>query len=199
MSDVNFSEVLLENLGRNTEVFFIEYSNEFMFETRLLQERYILPNVRQGGVSEFIEDEIRRICVSPRMGEKSIGDLFINGNPINIKTIDLGKKFHMPNLVSAKKAYDYLRNPKNKLYFLFIEYEKIGDMVLIKNETIKEIEELANTVIQAQGEGVIQLKSLSFKEHIGRTLWLEEFKVKMRDFIQRETKKWENRFMYYNL
>jgi len=164
-----------------------------MIDERLLQDKYILTNVRQGGVSDFIEDEIRRICDCPKKGEKSIGDLFIDGSPLNIKTIDIGKSFHMPNLVSAKKAFDFLQKPENKLRYMFVEYEKNGDIVEIKRETIKEIEELSDVKIQAQGEGVIQLQSLTFRDHI------DEFRVLMRDFINRQNKKWEMRWDYYGL
>lgn len=165
----------------------------------MLEKNYILPNVRQGGVSDFIEDEVRRICNCPKIGEKSIGDVFLDNNPINVKTIDLGKDFHMPNLVSAKKAYDFLLNPDNKLFFMFVEYTRIEDTIYIQREIFKEIEELASIKIQAQGEGVIQLQTMLFRDHVGRSIWLDEFRSMMQDFIKRQRKKWNSRWDYYKL
>jgi hypothetical protein len=164
----------------------------------MLNESYYLPNIRQNGVADFIQDEIVRNHNFNKVSEKSIGDFFLDQyTAVNIKTMDLSKNFHMPNLVSAKKAFDFLSNYDNKLLFLFVLYTKDGDYIKINNYFYKNIEELSSTSIQAQGEGVLQLTKMEFRDQILRCDWIEEFKLKMKQFIAREEKKWASRKIYY--
>jgi hypothetical protein len=166
----------------------------------MLKETYYLPNIRQNGIADFLQDEIVKNQNYDKVSEKSIGDFFLDNNTaVNIKTMDMSKDFHMPNLVSAKKAFDFLSNFDNKLLFLFVRYHKDGDYIMIFDYFYKSIEELSSTVIQAQGEGVIQMTKMEFRNHIIRQDWLEEFKEKMRVFIKKEETKWALRKIYYNL
>ena len=72
-------------------------------------------------------------------------------------------------------------------------------MCLFDDYFYKNIEELSNTAIQAQGEGVIQMIKMQFRDQIIRSEWLEEFKQKMRIFIAKQEKKWTKRKTYYQL
>jgi len=166
----------------------------------MLKETYYLPNIRQNGIADFLQDEIVRNQNYNKVSEKSIGDFFLdNYTAVNIKTMDMSKDFHMPNLVSAKKAFDFLSNYDNKLLFLFVRYHKENDHVIIFDHFYKSIEELSSTVIQAQGEGVIQMTKMEFRNQIVRQDWIEEFKEKMRVFIAKEENKWASRKIYYSL
>lgn len=166
----------------------------------MIKESYFLPNIRQNGIADFIQDEIIRNHNYAKVSEKSIGDFFLdNYTAVNIKTVDISKNFHMPNLVSAKKAFDFLSNHQNRLMFLFVKYHRENDQIIIDDYFYKNIEELSNTAIQAQGEGVIQMIKMQFRDQIIRSEWLEEFKQKMRTFIAKQEKKWTKRKTYYQL
>jgi hypothetical protein len=102
-------------------------------------------------------------------------------------------------LVSAKKAFDFLSNHQNRLMFLFVKYHRENDQIIIDDYFYKNIEELSNTAIQAQGEGVIQMIKMQFRDQIIRSEWLEEFKQKMSTFIAKQEKKWTKRKTYYQL
>ena len=42
---------------------------------------------------------------------KDIGDIYVDGVPINIKSSCVGKNNYSPNLISADKLFEHLSNP----------------------------------------------------------------------------------------
>ena len=90
---------------------------------------------------------------------KDIGDIYVDGIPINIKSSHVKRNNYSPNLISADKLYDHLCDFNNNLKFMFVKYndEKIIDEMLIDAEHIS----WDCLDIRCQGKGVIQLsKSL---------------------------------------
>jgi len=166
----------------------------------LLERKYEISKVRQGGVSDFLEDEIRRCFGGVKRGEKSLGDFYLGDRTaVNIKSMDIGRKFHMPNLVSAKKAYDFLSEHENFLNFYFVMYRRDGDSIEIVDNFMKSIEELAGLAIRAQGKGVIQLNGLNFRSKVSRDVWLQELREMMRVYLLKEEAKIAKSRIYFEL
>ena len=53
---------------------------------------------------------------------KDIGDIYVSGIPINIKSSHVDRNNYSPNLISADKLFNHLSNPSNNLKFLFVTY-----------------------------------------------------------------------------
>ena len=168
-----------------------------------LDSSYHVPHVRQNGISDFIEDKIREVLGKEKLSEKNIGDIWLDEKtPINIKSIDVEKVFHMPNLLSVKKCYDLLKDRTNNLLFIFVEYKRAGEYIHIEKIEIKKIEELTGLVVQAQGEGVIQLKkgkNRIYRDAVDREVFLNELRQMINDFICKQMNKWYNRLEYYEI
>jgi hypothetical protein len=108
----------------------------------------------------------------------------------------------MPNLLSVKKCYDFLKDRTNNLLFIFVEYKRAGEYIHIEKIEIKKIEELTGLVVQAQGEGVIQLKkgkNRIYIDAVDREVFLNELRQMINDFICKQMNKWYNRLEYYEI
>jgi len=114
----------------------------------MIKESYFLPNIRQNGIADFIQDEIIRNHNYAKVSEKSIGDFFLdNYTAVNIKTVDTSKNFHMPNLVSAKKAFDFLSNHQNRLMFLFVKYHRENDQIIIDAINLMDLNKINGILV----------------------------------------------------
>ena len=95
--------------------------------------------------------------------KKSIGDFFLNDNskkPVNVKSNNLDKKNYSPNIISAKRLIQWLKQDGNELYFTFVSYKITEER--IKIVTVSDLVPFYNLswnclTIQAQGWGIIQM------------------------------------------
>ena len=119
---------------------------------------------------------------------KDIGDIYVDGVPINIKSSHVDRNNYSPNLISADKLFTHLSNPNNNLRFMFVTYDNnnVIDEKLIDAEHI-----LWDCLdIRCQGKGVIQLsKSLKEDNNQTREHFLEGLCKAYKVYIEKERKK----------
>src|SRR5210317_640355 len=83
---------------------------------------------------EKIEEIIAKKYGSSTTSRKNIGDFMLSSmEAVDVKSNNIAKNNFSPNMVSAKKVFDYLKED-NLLYFIFVDYE-------IKNNKIHILEE----------------------------------------------------------
>lgn len=165
-----------------------------------LDDTYCSNSLANRGPAELFEEEIRRLNNRCKVGEKSIGDFFWDEyRAVDIKSKCITKEYSVPNLVSAKKAFDFLSDPRNELLFLFVDYEAQPDLIQVVDARLIYLEEIADWTIRSQGNGVIQMNKVLFRERPSRDEWLLEFKSKMATFIEKERAKWNHAIGYYEL
>ena len=93
---------------------------------------------------------------------KDIGDIYVDGVPINIKSNNIDANNYSPNLMSADKMHDYLSDVNNKLQFIFVDYRVgvDGEIDIVRERRVEAYHiHWSCLSIQCQGKGVIQLKS----------------------------------------
>mgnify|MGYP001318099052 FL=1 len=119
---------------------------------------------------------------------KDIGDIYVSGVPINIKSSHVDRNNYSPNLISADKLFNHLSNPSNNLKFLFVTYN--DNQVL--NEKMVDVEHISWDCldIRCQGKGVIQLsKSLKVDDTQTRQHFLDGMRQAYKVYINKERKK----------
>ena len=119
---------------------------------------------------------------------KDIGDIYVSGVPINIKSSHVDRNNYSPNLISADKLFNHLSNPSNNLKFLFVTYN--DNQVL--NEKMVDVEHILWDCldIRCQGKGVIQLsKSLKVDDTQTRQHFLDGMRQAYKVYINKERKK----------
>ncbi len=119
---------------------------------------------------------------------KDIGDIYVDGVPINIKSSCVGKNNYSPNLISADKLFEHLSNPNNNLKFMFVTYDNNN----ILDEKLIDAEHISWDCldIRCQGKGVIQLsKSLKIDNTQTREQFLEGLCKAYKVYIKKERKK----------
>ena len=119
---------------------------------------------------------------------KDIGDIYVDGVPINIKSSHVDRNNYSPNLISADKLFNHLSNPTNNLQFMFVKYDdnNIIDEKLINAEHIS----WDCLDIRCQGKGVIQLsKSLKVDNTQTREHFLEGIRQAYKVYIEKERRK----------
>jgi hypothetical protein len=95
--------------------------------------------------------------------KKSIGDFLWNDNikqPVNVKSNNLDKKNYSPNIISAKRLIQWLKQEGNELYFIFVDYKITEDDIeFVKDSGLVPFYNLSWNclTIEAQGWGVIQM------------------------------------------
>ena len=92
---------------------------------------------------ELIEQMYAEKYNTTTTSRKNIGDIYVDGLPINIKSNDVNGDYFQPNLMSADKLFDYLSEPTNNLKFMFVDYEKTEDGVNILKETLVNAEHIS--------------------------------------------------------
>ena len=122
---------------------------------------------------------------------KDIGDFYLNSVPVNVKSSNVNKNNYSPNLISAKKALDYLNVPENELKFLFVSYEETTNGFNILKERMVSVFEIDwNCLsIQCQGNGVIQLSKQLKTCGENRKGWLEKLIENYLKYLEKERKK----------
>ena len=71
--------------------------------------------------AEYIEFYYANKYKTQTTSRKDIGDIYVDGIPINIKSNNVDKENYSPNLISADKLFAHL-NAGNPLKFLFVDY-----------------------------------------------------------------------------
>lgn len=95
--------------------------------------------------------------------KKSIGDFLLDNDirkPVNVKSNNLAKNNYSPNIISAKRLIKWLEQGENKLFFLFVDYQKTNNGIEIVRDTgLVPIQHISweCLTIEAQGWGVIQM------------------------------------------
>lgn len=119
---------------------------------------------------------------------KDIGDIYVDGVPINIKSSHVSRNNYSPNLISADKLFNHLSNPSNNLKFLFVTYNdnEVLDEVMVDVEHI-----LWDCLdIRCQGKGVIQLsKDLNVDHTQTREQFLNGMRQAYKVYINKERNK----------
>ena len=159
----------------------------------------------QRTTADWIEHEIRSRLIRlgqgfrPPGGPRRPGDVTWNHYHINIKSTDLTKDFHMPNLISSENLWKLLERGDEFVLLRLIHRDgKIEDW------DFWNIQDISWDCLQigALGTGQIQIKNATKPLTTGddRPSWRQQWQSKMMDFYQREqTKigkrlaKWSNR------
>lgn len=139
-----------------------------------------------------IEDIYAKKYNTTTTSRKNIGDIYVNDIPINIKSNNINKNNYSPNLISAKRAFDYLTNTDNQLKFLFVSYHNTDKGIEITEEKEVWVDHISwdCLTIQCQGNGVIQMKSkLITDENQTRDHWISKLRENYLGYIQKERKK----------
>lgn len=129
--------------------------------------------------------------------KKSIGDFLLNQNvkqPVNVKSNNLDKTNYSPNIISAKRLINWIKEG-NELYFIFVNYRiKVGKIVDISDSGLVPFYQISWNclTIEAQGWGVIQMyKPIEINKH----QTMKEFFIGMRTayekYMSKEEKKME--------
>ena len=119
---------------------------------------------------------------------KDIGDIYVNGVPINIKSSHVDRNNYSPNLISADKLFNHLSNASNNLKFLFVTYN--DNQIL--DERMVDVEHISWDCldIRCQGKGVIQLsKTLKVDDTQTREHFLNGMRRAYKVYINKERKK----------
>ena len=160
-----------------------------------LKDKYIFDSNSFSSVNEFFEDVILKETGGSKLPPKHLGDVRIDSTTlIDVKSINTAGTFHMPNLASQNKLYDYLQDEKNTLMYMLIWYKKDGNNLHINKWALKHIEEIDPTclVVQSQGLGVLQIKNadkLELVSKINRKKWLNILKSMVESFLLKEENK----------
>jgi hypothetical protein len=121
---------------------------------------------------------------------KDIGDIYVDGVPINIKSNNIEKENFSPNMMSGVKLFEYLSDEKNRLQFLFVNYKETENGVDILSERLVDVEHISWEClkVQCQGNGVIQFRKgeLKLNENQTRGEFLNGFSDAYADYIKRE-------------
>lgn len=94
---------------------------------------------------------------------KSIGDFLLENDikkPVNVKSNNLDKNNYSPNIISAKRLIEWLKQEGNELYFIFVDYKATEKGIEIVNDSgLVPVHNLSWNclTIEAQGWGVIQM------------------------------------------
>lgn len=128
--------------------------------------------------------------------KKSIGDFLLNDDekqPVNVKSNNVDKNNYSPNIISAKRLINWIKEDGNKLFFIFVDYKKSKDGIkIIKDTGLVPFEHISwdCLTIEAQGWGVIQMsKDLIINRKQDKRAFLKGMKIAYELYIDKETKK----------
>lgn len=127
---------------------------------------------------------------------KSIGDFLLENNiqkPVNVKSNNVDKNNYSPNIISAKRLINWLKQDDNELYFIFVNYRKKGTGVEVINDSgLVPVHHISwdCLTIEAQGWGVIQMiGELKIDKTQDKKSFFRGMKVAYEKYIDKETKK----------
>ena len=144
---------------------------------------------------EKIEEIIAKKYGSSTTSRKNIGDFMLSSEEaVNVKSNNIHKNNFSPNMVSAKKVYDYLMSG-SLLYFVFVDYELLGKKINILEESdlipINYID-WSCLSIQCQGNGVIQKSGPLTVVNQSLDSWIHDLKNAYSLYIEKERNKLSN-------
>ena len=159
--------------------------------------------------ADQIEHAVREMLLSADSrfdkpaGVRASGDILWRGDTlchINIKTTDIDKDFHMPNLISADNLWKIFS--KNENFYLMRLFHSNGKITHKEFWDIRDIH-WDNLQLGALGSGQLQLKNglnpitTSVTDH---DTWMKDWRNKMISFYEKEQikiekrlKKWQER------
>lgn len=180
--------------------------------SQLKNQEFNSSNLQQRGVADLIEHlcsekifelNSQEIQVLNASSKRSIEDLSIKTQKYQIcldfKSHDLYGKFCMPNLISIERAWNYLKNEKNHLWYIFIDYKTFENITKIEKISVHSIEELPwnSLAIQNLGKGQLQIKDnnreMKFDTPMIRALWLNRLKEEALLFIDKQIRVFQKR------
>lgn len=107
-----------------------------------------------------IEEEVAKKYGKTTMTRKAVGDFMLaDDHAVNVKSNNVNKQNYSPNMISIKKMFKWVFENKNKLSFIFVDYEeKNGKLQILRQSDLIPIEKISWEClsIEAQGYGVIQ-------------------------------------------
>lgn len=144
---------------------------------------------------EKIEEIIAKKYGSSTTSRKNIGDFMLSSEEaVNVKSNNIHKNNFSPNMVAAKKVYDYLMSG-SLLYFVFVDYELLGKKINILEESdlipINYID-WSCLSIQCQGNGVIQKPGPLTVVNQSLDSWIHDLKNAYSLYIEKERNKLSN-------
>ncbi|WP_062128941.1 hypothetical protein [Geofilum rubicundum] len=127
---------------------------------------------------------------------KSIGDFLLDDNiqkPVNVKSNNVDKNNYSPNIISAKRLIKWLKQNGNELYFIFVNYKKTDDGVIVIDDSglipVQHINWECLT-IEAQGWGVIQMVGeLKIDKNQDMKGFFRGMKTAYEKYMDKETRK----------
>ena len=158
--------------------------------------------------AEYIEFYYANKYKTQTTSRKDIGDIYVDGIPINIKSNNIDKENYSPNLISADKLFDHL-NAGNPLKFLFVDYgagkkyphhDWRGTEIF--NETWVDAHHISwdCLTIQCQGKGVLQVSSdLMIDMNQTREQFLKGFAPAYKTYFKKERTKLDKLEEKYNV
>ncbi|MDC6350058.1 hypothetical protein PP178_00715 [Zeaxanthinibacter sp. PT1] len=127
---------------------------------------------------------------------KAIGDFLLKNDeksPVNVKSNNVDKKNYSPNIISAKKLIKWLEKEGHKLFFIFVDYKKVdNEIVVIKESGLIPVEHISWNclTIESQGWGVIQMnKKLEVNENQTKKEFLRGLKIAYECYMDKEFNK----------
>ena len=154
--------------------------------------------------ADQIEHAVREMLLSsdrrfaPPVGVRASGDILFRDDVlchINIKTTDISKDFHMPNLISAANLKKILDRGE-RFYLLRVLHES-GEIRSKEFWDIREID-WKHLQLGALGTGQIQIRNglnpLTAHEHTLED-WVKEWRQQMQRFYRKEIDKANRRLM----
>ena len=159
-----------------------------------LQETYqITPNAE---AAEFIQAEVQTYFgYEQKSKREKYADVWVSKTEgLNVKTDNLLSQQNKGRLCTAE-VNQWLRDPNNNLKFLFIEYKNEDGLLTLVSTKEVYIEEVVYE-ISNQGRGLLQPKRTSegkviLRDRISRDEWIEEFKIKYCDFVDKQIARFE--------
>lgn len=179
-----------------------EYIKKLIIEN--LQSFEVANGAKQRTIGDLYEQEVCNIFLSNKdsietvvksRGKKSIEDisLIIDGITyyVDPKTHNINADFSMPNLSAIEKIKKLFFSDKTELIYVFIHYEKINNMVMVKDIDVHFIWELDNSIlgVGALGKGQLQLKNANKELMItaeGKEEWFKLFKKSVLKFLDKQ-------------
>lgn len=150
-------------------------------------------------MDDYIQVEIeiaKKHGATAKGTKKSIGDFLLGDDirrPVNVKSNNLARRNYSPNIISAKRLIQWLKEDDNELFFIFADYKKTGLGIEIVNDSglipVYQISWNCLT-IEAQGWGVIQMcRPLEVDRSQDLKSFFRGMKIAYEKYMIKETKK----------
>lgn len=151
-------------------------------------------------MDDYIQIEIetaKKYNATAKGTKKSIGDFLLEDDlkrPVNVKSNNIDKKNYSPNIISAKRLIEWLKND-NELFFIFVNYKKdASGLTIIGDSGLIPVYQISwdCLTIEAQGWGVIQMcKPLMIDSTQDLKGFLKGMRAAYEKFMAKESKKME--------